>query len=94
MCANGAPHRKFVPREEARSPTFYLEALITSLTIDAHERRKVTVFDVPGTYLHTDLPKDKFVLLILEDQFVDIMCSKIPNTLYTSERREGGRFCI
>ena len=31
MCANGAPHMKFVPREEARSPTLSLEALIMSL---------------------------------------------------------------
>ena len=58
MCANSAPHRKFVPREEARSPTLSLEALIMSLTIDAHERRKVTVFDVPGAYLQIDLLKD------------------------------------
>ena len=67
-----------VPREEARSPTLSLEVLIMSLTIDAHEHRKVTVFDVPGAYLQTDLPKDKFVLLMLEDQFVDIMCSINP----------------
>ena len=78
MCANGAPHRKFVPREEARSPTLSLEALIMSLTIDAHERQKVTVFDVPGAYLQTDPPKDKFVLLMLEDKFVDIMSSINP----------------
>ena len=31
MCANGAPHWKFVPREESRSPTLSLEALIMSL---------------------------------------------------------------
>ena len=49
-----------------------------SLTVDAHELRKVTVFDVPIAYLQTDLPKDKFVLLMLEDQFVDIMCSINP----------------
>ena len=94
MCANGAPHRKFFPREEARSPTLSLEALIVSFTIDAHERRKVTVFDVPGAYLQTDLPKYKFVLLMLEYQFVDIMCSI--NTKYSVHvrRREGGRFFI
>ena len=67
MCANGAPHRKFVPREEASSPTLSLEALIMSPTIDAHERQKVTVFDVPRSYLQTELLKDKFVLLMLED---------------------------
>ena len=37
MCANGAPHRKFVPREEARSPTISLEALIATMMIDAFE---------------------------------------------------------
>ena len=90
MCANGAPHRKFVPREEARSSTLSLEALTMSLTIDAHERRKVTVFDVSGTYLQTDLPEDKFVLLMLEDQFVDIMCSINPE--YSAHvRMEGGK---
>ena len=78
MCAKGAPHRKFVSREEVRSPTLSLEALIMSLKIYAHERRKVMVFELPGAYLHTDLPKDKFLLLMLEDQFVDIMCSINP----------------
>ena len=90
MCANGAPHRKFVLREDARSPTLFLEALIMTLTIDAHERRKVTVFDVPGAYLQIDLPKDKFVLLMLEDQFLDIMCSINPK-YYVHVRTEGGR---
>ena len=78
------------PREEARSPTLSLEALIMSLKIGAHERRKVTVFDVPGAYLHTDLPKDKFVLLMLEDKFVDIMCSINPE-YSVHVRTEGGR---
>ena len=74
MCANGAPHWKFVPREEARSPNLSLEVLIMSLTIYAHECQRVTVFDVPVASLQTYLPKDKFLLLMLEDQFWDIMC--------------------
>ena len=49
----------------------------------------MTVFDVPGAYLQTDLPKDKFVLLILEDQFVDIMCSINPE--YSVHVRTEGR---
>ena len=48
------------------------------LTIDALKRWNVTVFNVPRAYLQTDLPKDKCVLLILKDQFVDIMCSINP----------------
>ena len=90
MCTNGDPHRKFVPREEASSPTLSLEALIVYLTIDAHKHQKLTVFDVLGEYLQTDLPKDKFVLLMLEYQFVDIMCSINPE-YSVHVRTEGGR---
>ena len=32
------------------------------------------MFDVPGAYLQTDLPDNKFVLLKIENEFVDIMC--------------------
>ena len=28
-----------------------------------------------GTYLHAEIPKGKIVLLKLEDEFVDILCS-------------------
>ena len=89
MCANGAPHRKFVPREEARSPTLSLEAFIVSPTIDAYERQKVTVFYVPGAYLQTYLPKDNFVLMMVEDQFVDII-SGINPEYSVHVRKEGG----
>ena len=81
MCANGAPHRKFVPREEARSPTISLEALISTMMIDAFEGQRVATFDVPGAYLQTDLPEKKFALLKLEGQFVDIMCKVNPEYL-------------
>ena len=78
MCANGAPHRKFVPREEARSPTISLEALIATMMIDAFKGQRVATFDVPGAYLQTNLPEEKFALLKLEGQFVDIMCEVNP----------------
>lgn len=43
------------------------------LVVFAHEKRDIAVFDVPGAYLHADLPPNKFVLLKIEGQFVDIM---------------------
>jgi len=73
MCENGAPHRKFVPREEGRSPTMSLKSLMALLMINAHEKRAVSIFDVPGAYLQTEPPKSKFVLLLLEGQYVDFM---------------------
>ena len=48
------------------------------MVIDAYEYRKVATFDVPGAYLHTDLYKDKFTILLLEGKFVDIICDINP----------------
>lgn len=77
-CANGAPHRKFVPREEATSPTLKIESLMGLILFAAVEKRDVAIFDVPGAYLHAELGEDKFVLLKLEDDFVKIMCDVNP----------------
>lgn len=74
MCANGAPHRNFIPREEAKSPTVSQDGLLCMAIIAAHERRKVGSFDVPGAYLQADVPSDKFRILKLDGKYVDIMC--------------------
>ena len=47
-----------------------------SLMIDAHEGRDTMIFDVPGAYLQADM--EKFILLRLEGNFVDIMCDVDP----------------
>ena len=78
MCANGAPYCKFVPREEAKSYTITLKGLLATMVIDAYEGRKVETIDLPGDYLHIDISKDKFVLILLEGKFVDIMCDINP----------------
>ena len=51
MCANGAPHGKFVFHKEARYPMISLDGLIVSMMIGVYEKRKVAVFDIPGVYL-------------------------------------------
>ena len=50
---------------------------MTTLAIDAYKGRDVAIVDVPGAYLHADMPqtKGKTVLLKLKGDFVDIMCS-------------------
>jgi len=77
-CANGSTQRSYVPREEARSPTMSLEALMALLIIFAHEKRATAAFDVPGAYLHADMPEGKFALLRITGQFVDIVCEVNP----------------
>ena len=51
-----------------------MNALMTQLIIDKFEERAMEIFDVPGAYLNGDMIEDKFVLLKLEDDFVDMMC--------------------
>ena len=42
--------------------------------MDAHEERDIATFDIPGAYLHAEMPSDKNVILKLRGHFVDIMC--------------------
>ena len=77
-CANGSPQRKYIPREEATSPTLSMEALMGLLLINAYEGRDVAIFDVPGAYLHAKIPDSKFAILKIEGEFVDIMCDVNP----------------
>ena len=55
-----------------------MKALLVQLIIDAFEERAMEIIDVPGAYLKSDMPEDKFVLLKLESEFVDIMCEVNP----------------
>ena len=71
---DGQPERCYITKEDASSLTISLEYFFTSIIIDAHEGRDVVIFDFPGTYLNTDMPEDKFILLNIEGGFVDIIC--------------------
>ena len=43
------------------------------MVVGSYEYRKVENFDLPRAYLQTDLPKDKFMILLLEGNFGGIM---------------------
>ena len=87
--ADGRPTRKYIPREEATSPTIALESLFATLIIDAQEGRAVQTFDVPGAYLHAKLPATKRVLMKLTGTFVDIMCEVNPGYLKYARLENG-----
>ena len=65
-CAYGRPQRCYITKEESSSPTISLEAIFTSLNIDAHKWREIAFFDVPGAHLNADIPEGKFVILKLK----------------------------
>ena len=78
-CANGSTQRKYLRQDETvASPTVGLESILSTLLVDAHEGRAVGIFDIPGAYLHAEMPKEKLVIMKLRGEFVDIMCEVNP----------------
>ena len=91
-CANGSEQWKYMKEgESVASPTLQLEALFLSLIIDVFEGRDVAIFDIPGAYLHAEMPEDKIVLMRFRGQFVDIMCQVNPehkkNVIYENGKK-------
>jgi hypothetical protein len=54
-CADGRPHRAFIPSEDATSPAVSIQAVFLTCLIDTHEGRDVTTVDVPGAFIQADM---------------------------------------
>ena len=70
-CADGRKQRRYIPKEEATSPTIQLESLIMSLIIDAKEGRDVAIANVVGAYLKANMLD--YVIVKLTGKTVDVM---------------------
>ena len=77
-CADRSTQRKYVPRDKASPPTLSFEALMVILLINAYKECDIAIFDVPGAYLHAKIPADKFAIIQIGGEFVDIMCEVNP----------------
>ena len=78
-CDDGSKQHWYLKEKESiASPTVSLEGLLKTLVIDAYEEREVETFEIPGAYLHAEMPKDKKVILKLRGIFVNIMCDINP----------------
>ena len=74
-CANGSKQRKYLKEGElVASPTVSTEANLSTLFVDVFEGCDVAVYNVPGAFLQSDIPKDKILHMRLCDKFVDIIC--------------------
>ena len=81
-CANGRKQRNHLkPDESVYSPTCSTKALTENLFIYLMEKRDVTIFDLPGYFLQTALPADKFLLMRIRYEFVDVMCEVNPKNI-------------
>lgn len=79
-CANGSKQRMYLKEgESVASPTCALESIIHTCIVDAYEGRSVAVFDIPGAYLHSDIPEDELLLMVIRDKFVDMIWGICPD---------------
>ena len=59
-CENGMLNKRYLKEDETvYSTTLLTESLMSTLLIDDMEHRDVAVFDLPGYYLHTEIPANK-----------------------------------
>ena len=66
VCANGSSQRRRIgyKKEDSASPTVATDSVFITGVIEAHERRKVVYYDIPGAFLHADCEdEDTFVQL-------------------------------
>ena len=77
-CADGRPQREFIFKEESRSPTVSIYALMISCAMAAIEGTKVFTCDIPGAFLQADWPEDIDCYLKFEGAMVDMLCDINP----------------
>ena len=75
-CANRSKQRRYLSYDDSvASPTVSTEGMFGSFMIDAYEGRMIGISDIPGAYLHAEMEHTNHrVLLVLRDEFVDLMC--------------------
>jgi hypothetical protein len=78
--AGGNKQQGYTTKEDASSPTVYLEAVLLTCIVDANENRDVTIVDIPNAFVQTIVEdkKDK-ALICIRGPLVDILVSIAPN---------------
>ena len=67
----------YISKEDTASPTCSNEALMISMVVAANKNCKHATCDVTSAYLHSDM--DDFVVIKIQGQTVDILCTKNPS---------------
>ncbi len=70
-CINRAPHRAYIPKEEAALTTVSTESTFITAAIATSKRRKVQCYEVPSTFVNMD--EDKDVLMVLKGELATML---------------------
>lgn len=63
FCVDGRKQRGDWTKQETTSPTVSTESVFLTAMIDAHGRRDVACFNIPGACLHVDCDEDITMVL-------------------------------
>jgi hypothetical protein len=79
FCADGRKQRGRGDwtKQETTSPMVLTESVFLTAVIDAHERRDVGCYDIPGAFLHADSDED--IRMILKGRLAELMVQVAPN---------------
>ena len=80
-CVNGSTQRLYINKEEAASPTVSMEALLTTVVIDAKQNRDVITLDIPNAFVKIPMPKSQQrVIMRINRLLVDYLEEICPET--------------
>ena len=72
--ADGRSQREYIERIDTSSPTASLVTILLTCTIDAFERRDITIVYIPRVFLQTKMPESEDdVHVILDGQMTELV---------------------
>ena len=73
LCADGRKQRLMMRKDESASPTVCTNSVFITAAVEAAERRRTAVVDLPGAYLSTDMDGEEEVLMVLRGDLAYMM---------------------
>jgi hypothetical protein len=77
FCADGRKQRGDWTKQETTSPTISNESVFLTSVVDAHERRDVACYGIPGAFLHANSDED--ITMVLKGRLAELMVQVAPN---------------
>ncbi len=75
-CINEAPQRAYIPKEDTVLPTVSTESMFIMSTVAASKKRHVRRYNVPSTFVNTDM--DENVLVVLKAELAEMIVHIAP----------------
>ena len=77
-CANGAPQRKYIPKEDATSPTVNNDSIFITSAVGAYEGRHFATSDLPGAFCNTPLTDETVIMVLRGGELCELMVRTNP----------------